>query len=60
MYFNYTTPNREDDALTFTGIKVASIENTSPVTYQVLGLLQETNFSSFVVPPTSQNYSHTL
>ena len=53
MSFNYTTPNRADDVLTFTGLKVATIENTSPVTYQVLGLLEETNFSSFVVSPTS-------
>ena len=60
MHFNYTTPNRVDDVLTFTGIKVSGVENTSPVTYQVLGLLEETNFSSFAVAPTSQNYSYNL
>jgi len=60
MHFNYTTPNRADDVLTFTGLKVAGIENTSAETFQVLGLLEETNFSSFVVAPTSQNYSYNL
>ena len=60
MHFNYTTPNRADDVLTFTGLKVSGVENTSPVTYQVLGLIEETNFTSFAALPTSQNYSYNL
>ena len=60
MNLNYKTPNRADDVLTFAGIKVSGVENTTPVSYQVLGLLEETNFNSFLSPPTSQNYSYNL
>ena len=60
MSFNYTTPDAEKDILTFTGIKVATIENTGPVNFEVGGLLAETNFTSFAVIPTSQNYYYNL
>ena len=59
IQFNYTTPESENDIITFVGVNDGNEVNNSGVTFSVTNLKVAPVIQNFIVPPTARNYQYT-